>query len=266
MKIKYKNYISPTGQVFQESNFNTSDYWDDLWKKYTDQDIQNLKENSESKDDLVTQVSKKYLKKNASIIEAGCGLGQEVFKLENAGFNVTGIDYDENLINRLNNLFPNNTFIQGDVFNLDDTKLKYDGYWSFGVIEHFIDGFDGIASQANKILNNNGYCFVICPSLNILSFMKRKFGMYKKKEINTDLFHQFFLDIKEVKGTFTEQNFEFIEKYHMAGSIGACREISMPNFLKNRSKYKIIRGIWGLLNPILSYLTWHTTLLVFKKL
>ena len=181
MKIKYKNYISPTGQVFQESNFNTSDYWDDLWKKYTDQDIQNLKENSESKDDLVTQVSKKYLKKNASIIEAGCGLGQEVFKLENAGFNVTGIDYDENLINRLNNLFPNNTFLQGDVFNLDDTKLKYDGYWSFGVIEHFIDGFDGIASQANKILNNNGYCFVNLPFTKYLIFYEKKIWYVQEK-------------------------------------------------------------------------------------
>ena len=80
-----------------------------------------------------------------------------------------------------------------------------------------------------------------------------------------DLFHQFFLDINKVKDTFAEQNFEYIEKYRMGGSIGACREISMSVFLKNRSKYKIIRGIWVLLNTLLSKVTWHTTLLVFKK-
>ena len=70
-------------------------------------EIKRLAEINKKKNDRVVKVSKKYLKKNASIMEAGCGLGQEVFKLENAGFQVTGIDYDEGLIDRRNRLYPN---------------------------------------------------------------------------------------------------------------------------------------------------------------
>ena len=89
MKIKSKNFINSTGNIFQEFNISTSEYWNALWKKYSDKDIKDLKKINQSKNDLVVRLSKKYLRTNASIIEAGCGLGQEVFKLENAGFNVT---------------------------------------------------------------------------------------------------------------------------------------------------------------------------------
>lgn len=265
MKIKSKNFINPTGNIFQEFNISTSEYWNALWKKYSDKDIKDLKQINQNKNDLVVKLSKRYLRTNASIIEAGCGLGQEVFKLENAGFDVTGIDSDENIIKRLNYIFPKNAFLQADVFDLSKIHQKFDGYWSFGVIEHFIKGYEGIAYQANKVLNANGYCFIIFTSMNFLSAVKLKLGIYKKKEIDSNLFHQFFLDTNEVKKVFAKQNFDYIEKYHMAGSIGACREISMPDIFKNRSKSKLIRGIWWLLNPLLSKITWHTTLLVFKK-
>ena len=161
MKIKSKNFINSTGNIFQEFNISTSEYWNALWKKYSDKDIKDLKQINQSKNDLVVRLSKKYLRTNASIIEAGCGLGQEVFKLENAGFNVTGIDSDENIIKRLNYIFPKNVFLQADAFDLSNINQKFDGYWSFGVIEHFIKGYEGIAHQANKVLNTNGYCFII---------------------------------------------------------------------------------------------------------
>ena len=164
-----KNYINQKGQIYQEYNIDNSNYWNSLWSKYSDKEIKRLAEINKNKNDLIVKITKKYLKKNSSIIEAGCGLGQEVFKLENAGFDVTGIDYDEGLIERLNRLYPNTEFLKSDVSNLSNINQKFDGYWSFGVIEHFIDGYDEIANQANKALNDEGYSFVIAPSMNYLS-------------------------------------------------------------------------------------------------
>tara|TARA_B100001057_G_C22798932_1_gene930772 strand:+ start:556 stop:1389 length:834 start_codon:yes stop_codon:yes gene_type:complete len=261
-----KNYINQKGQIYQEYNIDNSNYWNSLWSKYSDKEIKRLAEINKNKNDLIVKITKKYLKKNSSIIEAGCGLGQEVFKLENAGFDVTGIDYDEGLIERLNRLYPNTEFLKSDVSNLSNINQKFDGYWSFGVIEHFIDGYDEIANQANKALNDEGYSFVIVPSMNYLSSLKKMFNVYQKKEPAKNLFHQFILDIKQVRNVFEKNGFQFVEKQNMTGSLGASREISMPKIFTSRSKIKLIRGLWWMLNPFLSNFTWHTSLVVFKKI
>jgi len=261
-----KNYINQKGQIYQEYNIDNSNYWNSLWSKYSDNEIKRLAEINKKKNDLVVKVTKKYLKENASIIEAGCGLGQEVFKLENAGFRVTGIDYDKVLIDRLNRLYPNAEFLQSDVSNLSNVSQKFDGYWSFGVIEHFVSGYDEIANQAYKVLDDGGYSFVVVPSMNYLSFLKKMLNIYQKKEPEINLFHQFILDIKQVQNVFEKNGFQYVKKYNMTGSLGASREISMPKILTSRSKIKLIRGLWWALNPFLSSVTWHTSLVIFKKI
>ena len=261
-----KNYINHKGQIYQEYNIDNSNYWNSLWDKYSDNEIKRLAEINKKKNDLVVKVSKKYLKKNASIMEAGCGLGQEVFKLENAGFQVTGIDYDEELIDRLNRLYPKTDFLHSDVSNLSNISKKFDGYWSFGVIEHFINGYDEIANQAYKVLNDEGYSFIVIPSMNYLSVIKKILNIYKKKEPQKNLFHQYILDFKHVKKVFEKNGFKYIARHNMTGSLGASREISMPKIFTSRSKIKLIRGLWWALNPFLSIVTWHTSLVIFKKI
>lgn len=261
-----KNYINQKGQIYQEYNIDNSNYWNSLWGKYSDNEIKRLAEINKKKNDLVVKVSKKYLKKNASIMEAGCGLGQEVFKLENAGFQVSGIDYDEGLIDRLNRLYPKTEFLYGDVSNLSNINKKFDGYWSFGVIEHFINGYDEIANQAHKVLNDEGYSFIVIPSMNYLSFIKKILNVYEKKEPQKNLFHQYILDFKHVKKVFEKNGFKYVARYNMTGSLGASREISMPKIFTSRSKIKLIRALWWALNPFLSVITWHTSLIIFKKI
>ena len=168
-----KNYINQKGQIYQEYNIDNSNYWNSLWGKYSDKEIKRLAEINKKKNDLVVKVSKKYLKKNASIMEAGCGLGQEVFKLENAGFQVTGIDYDEGLIDRLNRLYPKTEFLHSDVSNLSNISKKFDGYWSFGVIEHFINGYDEIANQAYKVLKDERILFYNSSLDELFIFFKK---------------------------------------------------------------------------------------------
>jgi hypothetical protein len=91
-------------------------------------------------------------------------------------------------------------------------------------------------------------------------------NIYEKKEPEKNLFHQYIIDFKHVKNAFEKNGFKYVERHNMTGSLGASREISMPKIFTSRSKIKLIRGLWWALNPILSIFTWHTSLVIFKKI
>ena len=60
--------------------------------------------------------------------------------LEKSGFSTTGVDFAEKTV-KINALYPSLDIRLVDIRNMDFDDGFFDGYWSFGVIEHFYDGY-----------------------------------------------------------------------------------------------------------------------------
>jgi cyclopropane fatty-acyl-phospholipid synthase-like methyltransferase len=118
----------------------TNDYWDDHWENDKFEKMIKITSNK-----FISSNTKKYLNKGSRILEGGCGRGQNVYLLQNQGYEVIGIDYAYKTVNKVNEVVPEIQVQLGDVRKLEFEANSFDGYWSLGVIEHFYNGYDDIA-------------------------------------------------------------------------------------------------------------------------
>jgi ubiquinone/menaquinone biosynthesis C-methylase UbiE len=87
----------------------------------------------------------KFTPRYGKVCEAGCGLSRYVFYLNKLGVDIEGLDFEEKVIDYLNNWKTNSgfceiAFIKGDVTNLPHEDNYLSGYISLCVVEHFIEG------------------------------------------------------------------------------------------------------------------------------
>jgi SAM-dependent methyltransferase len=111
------------------------------------------------------------LKKDDKIIEAGCGMGQWVIYLSDCGYDITGLDFSEPVVEKLQILYPEKKFLIGDITKFEFQDNTFDAMLSWGVVEHFIEGPSVPLKEANRILKNEGILFITVPCNNILSII-----------------------------------------------------------------------------------------------
>jgi len=112
------------------------------------------------------------------LLEAGCGSGRYVYYLNSLGYDITGLELEQETVDTLNNVYPNLDIIQGDVKILPFPDNSFTGILSLGVIEHVIDGIDGPIKEMYRVLQQGGYALVIVPSFNYIRRIKYMFGYY----------------------------------------------------------------------------------------
>jgi len=253
-------YDKINNRLIYIGNASNSDFWDKHWNKNT---IEKLYPKKISKFDYVVNTTKKYLLEKSLILEGGCGTGQQVFKLQLSGYKVIGIDYAEKTIETVKQAKPELDIRFGDVRKLDFPDNYFDGYWSFGVIEHFYNGYDEILNEMQRILKPGGYLFVTFPHMSRLRKIKARRGKYliwKNSESEIEKFYQFALNSNKV---ITD-----LEKQHLSGLKGLKDEV---RFLKKiLQKIYDSRTFFGLtLSKIISIVfgkfSSHSILLVLQK-
>jgi len=67
-----------------------------------------------------------YFSQGDRILDAGCGAGRTTYPLDRRGFDVTGIDISERMIEQAWSLFPDIEFAVGDVTELDYPDNAFD--------------------------------------------------------------------------------------------------------------------------------------------
>ncbi|OQX11377.1 MAG: hypothetical protein BWK76_19215 [Desulfobulbaceae bacterium A2] len=77
------------------------------------------------------------LRQGENVLDAGCGYGQVAYTIANAGWRVTGIDFDQQRINRAQERYRNDnlSFLCGDITNLLGEN-SFDVVILSNVIEH----------------------------------------------------------------------------------------------------------------------------------
>lgn len=243
-------------------------FWDNLWQKK----FKNVKYNKVlPKHNPYLNTTIKYLKTGDIILEGGCGLAKSSHNFRLAGYNPIALDYAEKTISFLKEVNPKVNPIIGDVFNLSLDNESIHGYWSFGVIEHFYEGYTPITLEAKRVIKKGGYFFITIPHMSGLRKLKAFFNLYPiwSEKFDKNSFYQFALDKNSIIKHCISIGFVLEEVQNLGGFLGLVNEIKLGKNLQKsmeKSNNIIIKVLRKCINTITSPFSSHTTLLVFKKL
>lgn len=246
-----------------------ADFWDVQWSKLSE----TAKYGSNvPKINTCVIKTKKYLRRGARVLEGGCGLAQSSWYLSLEGYETVALDYAKETIDFLKKNANQVNPVYGDVRKTDFHDSYFDGYWSFGVIEHFWNGYDEILIEARRILKPDGYFFVTFPQMSYFRKFKAKLGRYKK--IETDRkdeiagFYQFALDQKTVIRALKKFGFEKVESFSIGGTKGIKDEISLGSSLLQKlydSDLLVNKIIRKAIDLSASSMFGHTRVLIFRN-
>mgnify|MGYP001576690572 FL=1 len=245
-----------------------SEYWDNIWGVQSLVDLHRNPRNI-----LIEKVTRKYIpKKEKLILEAGCGNAQYVRLLNNLGYNCCGIDYAETTVSQLNKFFPELQIYKRDVRDTEFDNDSFDGYWSIGVIEHFVDTYDLIVDEARRIMKRDGFAFISFPYISPMRRLKILLRRYPAKDYVDEYcikhFNQYAMEKEQVISVFREKGFRYVASYKYNGILGWIEEVSALQTIMNglySSISKHIKVPRFILNYILSIIMSHCILLVFQK-
>lgn len=219
---------------------------------------------------LIKKYTSRFLAPPARVIDAGCGIGQNVYGLDEWGYDAYGIDFAEDVVKDTKRYFPELKIFSADVRKLSFEDNFFDGYWSLGVIEHFKDGYDDILKEMKRVLKQDGYLFLTVPWFSPLRRLKARFGRYPlftKKE-SMENFYEFMLDDEKLISDIESRGFRLVGRYPYDAVKGLKDEVlslekPLQKIYDNKNKFaKVVRFF---LTTIFAFMAGHIILLIFKK-
>ncbi len=128
---------------------------------------------------IITEFHKKYLKDKRSILDVGCGPGNNAKILSelNPDYKITGIDLSDKMLELARINAPECIFKRIDIRNLE-TNIKYDAIIaSFCIVHLSLQETKQLISKARSILNNYGVFYI--------SFMEGKANGFEKTSFSS---------------------------------------------------------------------------------
>lgn len=219
---------------------------------------------------IVKQFTQKFLKAPARVLDAGCGIGQNVYGLQQWGYDAYGIDFTETVVQKTKEQFPDLAVSTQDVRQLNFPDNYFDGYWSVGVIEHFTEGYDAIITEANRVIKKDGYLFLTIPWFSPLRKRKARRGQYPVFSDTIDMsnFYEFMLDDRQVIEMIERQGFTCVLRHPHDAVKGFKDETTFlkPVFKKIYNGRNLFsKGLRYIISYFFAPFAGHIILLVFKK-
>lgn len=113
-----------------------------------------------SRKDIISFIEK-HIAKGSSIIDIGCGSGYGTYKLKQAGYEATGIDVSQKMIELATEQFADQSinYFVCNISELVHKPERYDGILAINVLEWTEDPAEAI-SDLHSILHDKGYLCV----------------------------------------------------------------------------------------------------------
>jgi len=246
----------------------TAEFWDAQWTEMRDP----VRYRRLPRRSLVGDVTRRYLPPGALVLEGGCGLAHKSWILRQLGYRTLALDYAAETVEWLKQQVPEVNPVQGDVRALPVADASLDGYWSFGVIEHFYDGYDAIRDEMRRVIRPGGFLFLTFPHMSRARWALARAGRYLPWRPDPELlrgFYQFALDEQRVAADFEQHGFRLRALERNLGITGlehelpaAGRALRLVERRLGRAGSAVAAGAERLLRPVSS----HTALLVLERL
>lgn len=98
---------------------------------------------------------------NGKVIEIGSGGGRDAKELIAKGYEYTGTDVSEGLLEEAKKVNPDTTFIKQSVYDLDFPNDTFDGFWASAVLLHIPkERIDEAMGKLHGVVINNGIGFI----------------------------------------------------------------------------------------------------------
>jgi SAM-dependent methyltransferase len=259
-------YDSENKRIVHLGQKSDSNYWDGHWEQGE------LERQIKVKDHhFVINNTKKYLPLGSKILEGGSGRGDKVYSLQHHGYDATGVDYAKETVKKIKEIVPELNITLGDVRKLDFANDHFDGYWSLGVIEHFFNGYQEIATEMYRVLKKDGYLFMTVPSMSPLRRLKstiKQYPPFASSQEAEDQFYQFLLPHEGIIKDFEEIGFKLVQHHPYDGVKGLKDEVSFLGPLLQKcyeSRSPIIKVFRKLIDITFRKFSNHMSFYVFQK-
>jgi len=104
----------------------------------------------------------KYLKKNASILDIGCGTGELIKYYSDRGFVITGLDISEKMIKISKEKVPSASFIKTSLYDIHKIEEKFDAISATFVLVNIPkEKIDEVIKKVYEKLNKGGVFFIV---------------------------------------------------------------------------------------------------------
>jgi len=203
------------------------DYWSERWL--------NLPVDNEMRNEFIyplkNSISTIKDDKNGKILEAGCGNGRVLRYFHNKGYNIHGIDFIQNAIDKIKKADESLLVSCQSILNTDFKNNEFKYILAFGLYHNFKNELLPALAETSRILQKDG---VLCASFradNLQNFILDKITenkQYLKANKAKKYFHKANFTIRDLNLLFSKSNFEIIS---------ITKEFNMPFLFK----FKIFR-------------------------
>lgn len=217
--------------------------------------------------ELKQSTAKSYLKliekymagrPQGTLLEIGCGEGDFLIQAEACGFQVSGVEYNPHVVERLKKKLNSTAKIYcGEIDVLEGQRALYDVCILSDVIEHVRDPRDFLA-KIRRLLKDDGILFIACPSLDSWSakilkerwmeFKPEHIHYFSSKTLQSLLFHMGFGEMVELPGQKT-LSLDYVsghfKKYPIPGisQLMKLSSILLPRFLRSKPISVVASGV-----------------------
>jgi len=221
-----KDYTDATTGETSEIEF-VARYWTNAWKEHGDPS-KRLKRILRGPEFRIMKPYLASLPADAKILDGGCGLGEWTVALGRKGYKTLGIDVSAETIAKLQQVFPDISFAVADI---RDTKLpseNFDIYISWGVFEHFEEGFQRCVREAYRVLRPGGLLFITVPFDNLRHAVAGSLarGGHQEPSSRAQRFYQWRLNRAELARELAMGGFEVLETKPLHKRQGLLRLLS----------------------------------------
>lgn len=185
-------------------------FWYDYWHKVVNPAYYERAEKLDLAADEMGTILLAEMSSDGCHLEAGCGAGYWVAALRRVGLNVEGIEYSQELVTLVNEVYPQLPVRFGDALAIDRPDNTYDSYLSFGVVEHRREGPEPFLLEAFRVLKPSGKILITVPYLGPIRRAMSKLGRYEAEPPDLPFFQYAFTG-KEFNSLLLRAGFEEIE-------------------------------------------------------
>ena len=144
----------------------------------------------------------RYADRSGLVVEAGCGNGNLMRTIANAGYRVEGVDFASRAVESSRAIDGAGVYRVGDVRAMPYEDGSVGTYVSMGVIEHFSDEERGvILREAARTLAPGGVAIVTTPFFSPLRRTRAMLGGFARSQAGGEMlpFYQYYFSLRELR-------------------------------------------------------------------